>query len=200
MSYRVRRKFTSSEFFVDGQRCKIFFEPDEEFEPGFWSWNVGFAVGKSSRQLNDWYRRRNNRRARTLQGKFTGRSGVKAILKGFEEVRRLRWKIPPGDFFVLTCDSGNPEKQFRAYMAIKRKYPDIIVCEEKKEFYWHRPPFYNDKVWDYFHVLGFTPTDPLASIDDQSYFDCFYVRTSPLGTVGSNHRIADLSAQAQANE
>ena len=82
MSYRVRRKFTSSEFFVDGQRCKIFFEPDEEFEPGFWSWNVGFAVGKSSRQLNDWYRRRNNRRARTLQGKFTGRSGVKAILKG----------------------------------------------------------------------------------------------------------------------
>ena len=53
-NYYRRRKFTTYKFFVEGQICKIFFQPQKEFEKGFWSWNVGFAIGNSNRQLNDW--------------------------------------------------------------------------------------------------------------------------------------------------
>ena len=70
MNYRVRRKFTSSKFYVDGQLCKIFLEPMTEFRPGFYLWNTGFAIGKSNRQLNDWYWKRKNKRARSLMNKI----------------------------------------------------------------------------------------------------------------------------------
>ena len=48
MKNNRRRKFTTYKFFVEGQICKIFFQPQKEFEKGFWSWNVGFAVGNST--------------------------------------------------------------------------------------------------------------------------------------------------------
>jgi hypothetical protein len=40
-----------------------------------------FAIGKSNRQLNDWYRMRKNKRARSLKSKLTGRVGLKALRK-----------------------------------------------------------------------------------------------------------------------
>ena len=79
MSYRVCRKFTGSLFRVGDHLCKVFLEPMEEYRPGFYRWNVGFAVGKSRRQLNDWYRRKKNRRARTLNQVMRGKAGLTAI-------------------------------------------------------------------------------------------------------------------------
>ena len=55
MSYRVRRKFTSSKFIVDGQLCKIFLGPMSIYKGSNYLWSVGFAIGKSNRQLNDWF-------------------------------------------------------------------------------------------------------------------------------------------------
>ena len=66
------------------------------------AWNVGFAVGKSRRQLNDWYNERKNRRARSVKNHMNGKSGMKAIIKGFEEVLRLRWVIEPSCYFDCT--------------------------------------------------------------------------------------------------
>ena len=83
MSYRVRRKFTSSTFQVGDHLCKIFLQPVHEYRSGFWLWNTGFAIGKSQRQLNDWYWRRENKRRRSLDDAFNGRVGIKAIRRGF---------------------------------------------------------------------------------------------------------------------
>ena len=69
-----RRQFTTSTFFVEGQRCKIFFQPLSEFKKGFWIWNVGFAIGKSNRQLNDWYWKRKNKRSRSIRNRMVGKS------------------------------------------------------------------------------------------------------------------------------
>lgn len=106
MSYRVRRKFTSSTFQVGDHLCKIFLQPVHEYRPGFWLWNTGFAIGKSQRQLNDWYWRRENKRRRSLDGAFNGRVGIKAIRRGFMEVLRLRWALAPGDVLVIDSTSG----------------------------------------------------------------------------------------------
>ena len=58
MTYRISRKNTSSTFRVGKQLCKVTFVPWYEYRPGYWIWNVGFAVGQSRRQLNDWYYKR----------------------------------------------------------------------------------------------------------------------------------------------
>ena len=200
MSYRTRRKFTSSTFAVGDHLCKVFLEPRVEYRPGYWLWNTGFAVGKSQRQLNDWYWRRNNRRRRSLDGNFKGKVGIKAIRRGFLEVLRLRWALAPGDVLVIDSTSGHPAKQFAAFSWWRRYHPEWTVNEDSLEFFWHRPPYPDDSVWDHFEVMGITPPKPLENTADQRYFDCFLVRSAPLGTVGSSHRIADLLAQAQSSE
>ena len=200
MSYRVRRKFTSSTFEVEGHLCKIFLDPLHEYRPGFWLWNTGFAVGKSHRQLNDWYRKRKNKRRRSLDGAFNGKAGIKAIRQGFMEVLRLRWNVAPGDVIVLDCTSGDPDRQFHAWSRWRRYHPEWTVNEDTKEFFWHRPPYPDDPIRNQFNIIGVTPDQPLANTADQNYFDCFRVRSERLGTVGSSHQIADLLNPAQASE
>ena len=89
MTQRVRRKFTSSKFRVNNYLCKTFLEPVEEYDCGFYIWNIALAIGKSNRQLNDWYRMRKNKRARSLKSKLTGRDGLKALRKGYEQIMKM---------------------------------------------------------------------------------------------------------------
>jgi hypothetical protein len=56
MSKRIRRKSISNTFKIKGRVCKVILKPLSELDNGFWVWNVGFAVGKSNRQINDWFK------------------------------------------------------------------------------------------------------------------------------------------------
>ena len=193
MSYRVRRKFTSSKFYVEGQICKIFMEPHYEIRPGFWLWNVGFAIGKSNRQINDWYNKRKNKRCRSMYKKMTGqRAGFKAVKKGFEKVLRMRWLIQPGDILLLDCTSGDPGKQFKAWSRWHRYHPEWTFSVEKLEWYWHRPPYIDDPVRKDFNIRAITPEDPLANTDGSRYFDCFRVEPKVKGKDLSMDQISNL--------
>ena len=192
MTYRVRRKFTGSKFYVDGQLCKIFMEPFQEFQPGFFAWNVGFAIGKSNRQLNDWYWKRKNKRARSIRNQMVGRSGLKAIRRGFEEVLRMRWLIPPGDAIVLDCTSGDPDRQFRAWSRWHRYHPEWLIDFEKKEFLWYRPPFADDPIRKTFDITALVPDDPTANTADERYFECFRVQPKVATDELSMSQIAEL--------
>ena len=86
MTYRLRRQLISTKFKINKSLCKLFIEPWAEYQRGFWVWNVGFAVGKSERQLNDWYRRRNNKRRRSLEKRMTGIDGFKPISQGWKNI------------------------------------------------------------------------------------------------------------------
>ena len=177
MSHRVCRKFTSRTFTVNGQLCKIFLEPLRQHRPGFWVWNVGFVIGKSRRQLNDWYWKRKNKRARSLTHQLVGRSGIKAIKRGFEEVLKLRWNLAPGDCLVLDCTSGDPERQFHAWSRWHRYHPEWVIDAERREFYWYRPPYPDDQLWQSIKGIAtikpITPSDPLANTAEANYFQCF---------------------------
>lgn len=176
MGYRICRKFTSTTFWVEGQLCKIFLEPLNEYQPGFWVWNVGFAIGKSRRQLNDWYWRRKNKRRRTIDNHFNGKAGIKPIIVGFQHVLRLRWALNPGDCLIIDSTSGSPDKQFHAFSRWCRYHPDWVVDQKQKQFIWYRPPYRNDSLWNDFKIIGVTPPDPLANTAGNSYFDCFEIR------------------------
>lgn len=199
MSYRVCRKFTSSTFRVDEQLCKIFLEPTFEYRPGFWSWNVGFAVGNSRRQLNDWYWKRKNKRWRSLHTQLTGKAGLKAIRRGFQEVLKMRWNIAPGDCLILDCTSADPEKQFHAWSRWHRYHPEWVIDYERKEFIWYRPPYPDDQIWSHFEILDRTPADPLANTDGDAYFSAFSLRPKGQRKRQPTFQIADLCNQALEN-
>ncbi len=176
MAYRVRRKFISTKFCIDDQICKIFLNPLQEYREGYWCWKVGFAVGKSNRQLNDWFNERKNKRSRSLHQKITGRTGMKAIRRGFQEVLKLRWLMQPGDCLELDCTSGDPERQFHAWSRWHKYHPEWVINFDKKSFYWYRPPYPDDAVWKSFDITPITPVDRVANTIGEKYFDCFRVK------------------------
>lgn len=176
MSYRIRRKTTSTTFKVGDQLCKVFLEPQYEYRPGFWHWNVGFAVGRSRRQINDWYWKRNNKRARSLQNQLVGNSGMKAIARGFDHLLLLRWNLAPGDVLSLDCTSGEPEKQFRAWQRWQKHHSDCVIDYDEKKFFWYRPPYPDDDIYKYFAITPKQPADLRANCVGERYFECYSVR------------------------
>ena len=175
MTYRISRHLTTSTFTVGNQLCKVFLDPMSEYRPGYWVWNVGFAVGKSRRQLNDWYNKRRNKRHRSLDRKIGGVSGLKTIALGAKEVLRLRWNIQPGDAIMLDCTSGDPERQFRAWIRWVRQHPEWVINYEEREFFWYRPPYVDDPIRQQFAIRAIVPEDPIANTFGERYFDCFRV-------------------------
>lgn len=179
MTYRVRRKFTSHTFKVNDQLCKVFFEPWFEYSKGFWTWNVGFAIGNSNRQLNDWFWKRKNKRWRSLHHQLVGKNGMRSIRMGFEHVLKLRWTIPSGDAIVLDCTSKDPERQFHAWSRWHRYHPEWVIDHDEKKFYWFRPPYSDDPVRQLYQIAEKVPSDPLANTAEDRYFDCFDLLTKP---------------------
>ena len=196
MSNRIKRKAISCTFQVQGQLSKIFLVPQQQYQPGRWLWNVGFAVGFSRRQLNDWYWKRRNKRARSLEKHMIGTSGIKAIARGFDKLLSLRWHIPPGDLLMLDCTSGDPERQFHAWTRWQKYHPDCCIDYEQKKFFWYRPPYPSDNIWDYFKIIPVTPSDPKANCVGERYFDCFRVQPKDDYIQQSNEGTFALSAQA----
>ena len=139
MTYRPRRRLLTSTIQVGKHLCKVFLEPWQPAANGGVSWRVGFAVGKSRRQLNDWYQGKCNKRYRSLHKQMTGTEGFKTISRGFNEVLRLRWLIPAGDTIFLDCTSADPDKQFKTWSRWRRWHPDWYVNSDLKEFYWTKP-------------------------------------------------------------
>lgn len=177
MTYRVRRKFTSHTFKVNDQLCKVFFEPWHEYKKGYWLWNVGFAIGSSNRQLNDWFWKRKNKRWRSLHHQLVGKAGMLSIRMGFEHVLKLRWSIPSGDAIVLDCTSKDPERQFHAWSRWHRYHPEWVIDAAEKKFYWFRPPYSDDPIREMYRIVEKIPSDPLANTAEDRYFDCFDVLT-----------------------
>ena len=96
-NYYRRRKFTTYKFFVVGQVGKVFLRRQKKWKDGFWMWHIGFAVGKSTRQVNDWYYMKQNKRAKAVKKKITGKAGTKCLIEGMRGVMTLRWNLEPGD-------------------------------------------------------------------------------------------------------
>lgn len=200
MSYHVSRHTTTSTFKVDGQLCKIFLEPLKEYRPGFWIWNVGFAVGKSRRQLNDWYWRRQNKRRRSLTNQLVGKSGMKAIVKGFQEVLKLRWNIEPGDVIQLDCTSADPDRQFHAWSRWHKYHPEWTIDYDLRKFFWYRPPYPDDPIRDQYLIRPVLPADLQANTLGQNYYSSFRILPKVPCTALSMEQTLDLLNQVLCNQ
>ena len=195
MTYRVRRKFISTKFYVDKYLCKVFIKPISEYRKDHWQWEAGFVVGRSNRQMNDWFRDKRNKRAKKVKDQMTGRVGMKAISRGFQKVLKMRWILQPGDCLTLDCTSGNPEKQFKAWSRWHRHHPEWVIDYENKAFNWFRPPYLEDSVWKSFDIKGITPEDPYANTASLRYFDSFRVTPKDKTFELSDKQLMDLMLQ-----
>ena len=86
---------------------------------------------------------------------------------------KLRWNVEPGDSITFDCTSGKPEQQFRVFQYWRRYHCDWLYDEDKLEFYWTRPPYPDDIIWNKAEIIGVTPKNPLEPIHPGAYFDCF---------------------------
>lgn len=200
MTYRVRRKFTSHTFKVNNQVCKVFLEPWLEFSPGFWLWHVGFCVGKSKRQINDWYRNRRNKRRRSLHNKLTGTSGVTAFFRGFKTLLSLRWDIPAGDAIVVDCTSGSPDQQFKAYVRWQQRHPDWLINYQEQKVFWYRPPYADDPIREIARITECRPADPMVNTLGENYYNSFLVHLLNPYIDQSIQQKDHQSDQAQASD
>lgn len=205
MTLRISRKNTSTTFRVGDQLCKVTMDPWGEYKPGHWLWNVGFGVGQSRRQVNDWYNKRKNKRTRRINGRIMGRSGVATISRAAQTVLQLRWNIQPGDAIVLDCTSGNPEQQFRAWTRWVRHHPEWVTDKEELKFYWFRPPYAGDLIWQSTREQGLkivpvTPENPLANTHGIKYFHCFELRPLVPHSLPSNEETTDQLTLAQTKK
>jgi hypothetical protein len=172
-NYYRRRKFTTYKFFVEGQVGKVFLRPQKKWKDGFWLWHIGFAVGKSTRQVNDWYYMKQNKRAKSVRYRITGKAGIKTVIEAIKGIMTVRWSLHPGDVLYCDCTSSEPDKQFKAMSWLIRKHPEWAIDPEAKVFFWHRPPYANDEIWKTHEIIGKTPANPLQSTGSNQYFECF---------------------------
>ena len=200
MNQRVRRKFTSYKFCVNGQICKFFLEPKKEYLPGFYFWNVGFAIGKSNRQLNDWYKEKKNKRANKLRKKLTGKSGIKPLSIAFRKMMELRWIMEPGDALVIRCHSLDPEKEFKALLRWQRKYSDWMVNEKDREIMWYRPPYPHEDIYERYNIIKKIPEDPFLIAQGSNYLLCFDYSLKARCIDRSNLQMPDQHKQVQYSE
>ena len=172
-NYYRRRKFTTYKFFVEGQVGKVFLRPPKKWKDGFWLWHIGFAVGKSTRQVNDWYYMKQNKRAKSVRHRITGKAGIKTVIEAIKGIMTVRWSLHPGDVLYCDCTSSEPDKQFKAMSWLIRKHPEWAIDPKAKVFFWHRPPYANDEIWKTHEIIGKTPANPLQSTGSNQYFECF---------------------------
>ena len=173
MTYKVCRKRSTTTFKINDQYCKIFFTPLKPWNGDYWMWDIGFAVSKSKRQLNDWYAKKKNKRTKKLTSQLTGKGGIRTLTEGLRTVLKMRWTLEPGDCLFLGCESCEPEKQFRAYCRWLKDHPDWRVDVEGKRFWWHRPPFAGDPLYEMGRIIPTVPEDPLAPVVELNYFQSF---------------------------
>ena len=105
-------------------------------------WLASVANSKSKRQINDWMKRRKNRRTRQLDGNLTGKAGNKIQVIAIRALHEWMALIPPGDSIVFRCESADPERQFRVWKKwILRHNWDLNpeIDEDLKSFFFYKP-------------------------------------------------------------
>ena len=142
MTFRItRRKTVSITRLPKGFLLKLQMRPWIYTDEGV-VWIASFAVGKSTRQINDWMKERKNRRTRRMATSLTGKEGNKTQAIAIRQVRDWVEQLPIGDSLTLRCESKLSEKQFRVWKKWFTNHENSAweISDEHKAFF-----FYKDK-------------------------------------------------------
>lgn len=105
-------------------------------------WLVSMAASKSNRQVNDWLKKRKNKRVRRMDMNLTGKHGNKSQAIAVRLLREMPFWIPKGDSLFFLCESAKADKQFRVWKKWFSRWENFRwePDEENKGFF-----FYNSR-------------------------------------------------------
>ena len=98
----------------DGNLCRIRLSPWMQVGTN-WIWVASLAVSKSNRQINDWMRKRKNKRSKKLGQEMNGRFAGRVQAFAVRQLRKWMEEHPAGDAMFFKCESVESEKQFRVW-------------------------------------------------------------------------------------
>jgi len=98
----------------DGSWCRIRITPWMRVENNY-IWIISLAVSKSNRQINDWMKKRKNKRARSLSKQMTGKFAGKVQAFAVRQMRAWMKEHFKNDSIVFKCESVEAEKQYRIW-------------------------------------------------------------------------------------
>ena len=108
-------------------------------------WLASMAVGKSTRQINDWMARRKNKRVRQMDSSLTGNERNRTQAIAIRQVRKWIKTLPPGDSLTLRCESAVPARQFRVWKKWFEKHEKDkwVIDEYFQSFFYYKKREYN---------------------------------------------------------
>ncbi|MGA0212269.1 MAG: hypothetical protein ACO3JH_04660 [Flavobacteriaceae bacterium] len=98
------------------------------------------AISKSTRQLNDWFQRRSNRRVKKLQSQLTGKIGFRSMGIAIRQVRAWVKTMDSNTVLVLKCESVVADKQYKIWKNwfLKHEHTSWQFKDEDKELYFYK--------------------------------------------------------------
>ena len=141
MSVRIRRRpIVFTKVFPNGQILKVRFKPQMLVGKSC-VWNISSAIGISHRQLNDWEKKRKNKRSKRLKNLMSGRVGAASLAFIMRTARHCYQLLDPGDSIAFQCEAVCSDKQFEVYKKwlIDREKDPWQVLKDVKGFFIHKP-------------------------------------------------------------
>ena len=141
MTVRTRRRpMVFTKVFPNGQVLKVRFKPQMLVGQSC-VWNISSAIGKSHRQLNDWEKKRKNKRAKKLRNLMSGRVGAASLAFIMRTARYCYQLLAPGDSIAFQCEAVCSAKQFEVYKKwlLEREKDPWQVLKDVKGFFIHKP-------------------------------------------------------------
>ena len=123
----------------DGNLCRIRLSPWMQVGTN-WIWVVSLAVSKSSRQINDWMRKRKNKRSKRLAKEMNGRFASRVQAFAVRQLREWILEHPTGDAMFFKCESVEAEKQFRVWKKwfLRNESKQWEILPEDLAFYFYK--------------------------------------------------------------
>jgi len=104
-------------------------------------WLVGWAIGKSNRQINDWMCRKSKRlRVYKLSTNKPKKRNQHAHWISINIMRKWLKELPEGDGMAIRCEASSSDKQFRVWKKWfkKNEDPDWKISDEHKSFFFYK--------------------------------------------------------------
>lgn len=98
-------------FYIDKARYIPQFNKDYGDDTGFTTFTIGFAIGKTRRQCNDWYNGRASRK-NSISRKSTGKSGLEGLRFALDCIKGLMSNLKQEEYIIVRWGD---EKRRRAY-------------------------------------------------------------------------------------
>ena len=125
----------------NGDKFKVIAVPYEDNKTGAYTWMVGMVAYKSNRAINDWIKRRVERkRVKKLNTSLPKKRDVKALSIAVNAAKDWVEELEEGDSLCFRAEGRKKDQLFRVYKRWFETHENIpwVISEEHKSFFFYK--------------------------------------------------------------